>query len=139
MDDLRTLAKTIAAKIDPLEQDKDGGADELRAIARLEVAWSLRASTFLTGVIYLANRPCTRKRHEYRRALHFSWLDAAPANIPLLGYTITEQHVAMWKTIAEELRSHSESSVLLSSLYLYEADSLQGWVNYREKHRHEHR
>lgn len=80
---IRDLAKLLAIIIDPLEQDHTGSADELRTLARLEQSCSLSAADFLTGVLYLANRPCIRKQHQVRRDIHFGWLDADPQGLTI--------------------------------------------------------
>lgn len=128
---LRDLAKLIAINIDPLEQDHTGSADELRTLARLEQSWSISAADFLTGVLYLANRPCVRKRHLDRRDIHFGWLDAAPQGLTI-RYTVTPEIVRLWQFLGEALQCEN---AILSNLYRSEAEVLQQWADYRDKYR----
>ena len=128
---LRDLAKCIAATIDPLEQDRHESGDELRTLACLDDSNVWSGADFATGVLYLANRTCTRKRHEERRAVHFGWLDAMPEGL-LIRYTVTPEIVRLWMEIATSLRS---VDAILSALYFFEAESLQGWASYRDVYR----
>jgi len=128
---LRDLAKLLAIIIDPLEEDHTGSADELRTLARLEESCSLSAADFLTGVLYLANRPCVRKRHLDRRDIHFGWLDAAPQGLTI-RYTVTPEIVRLWQFLGEALQFEN---ALLSELYHSEAEVLRQWADYRDKYR----